>query len=25
VVIETRWETDTGDLLMINRQTSLRR
>jgi len=25
VVIETRWETETGDLLMINRQTSLRR
>ena len=25
VVIETRWETDAGDLLMINRQTSLRR
>lgn len=25
VVIETRWETETGELLMINRQTSLRR
>jgi hypothetical protein len=25
VVIETRWETEAGELLMINRQTSLRR
>lgn len=25
VVIETRWETDSGELLMINRQTSIRR
>jgi hypothetical protein len=25
VVIETRWETESGELLMINRQTSLRR
>jgi hypothetical protein len=25
IVVETRWETETGELLMINRQTSLRR
>lgn len=25
IVIETRWETEAGELLMINRQTSLRR